>query len=97
MKNSEIKDLVDFITENLPAKRLAQILSQNKDEEIYMVLNQNFITSTSKKQGFVRIIRDIRMKILNPLTNQKNTCRATYRYEIYNDDIVNYNTKLVFE
>ena len=96
MKNSEIEDLVDFIAENLPGKKLAQLLSQNQDEEVFRVVDENFITSRSKKHGFVRIIRDIKMTSDYKFSDQQNTCRIIYRYEIYDNDILNYSKKFIF-
>jgi len=89
--------LVDYIKENLPSEAFAYLIGKNQDGRKFKVVSDNFIISTSRRNGFVRVVRDIRMIGDPKINGEIKTCRALYLYESAGGDIFNYRTKYIFE
>lgn len=92
-----LNGLVDYIQKNLPSEAFAYIIGEKQDGRKFKVLSDTFIISTVRKDGFVRVVRDIRMTGHPLIEGEINSCRALYLYEVFRGDVFNYRTKYIFE
>lgn len=92
----KLQGLVDFIKKNLPSESCAYNVEKIQNRK-FEVVSDNFIISTSGRDGYVRIVRDIRMQGNPKVDEEVNYCRVLYLYESLKNDIFHYKLKYIFE
>ncbi|VVB77675.1 Uncharacterised protein [uncultured archaeon] len=88
-------ELVEYISQNLPAEKLADLISGHNNGREFRITSDNFIVSTYNQDKFSRIIRDIRLTAYNQVRGEMNICRYICRYEIFNDEDLNMTIRLI--